>query len=429
MAGEPEPSAVSVPEAPPAPAPDSGIPSPPPALSRVQRREKAAADALRTFIRDLHEHRFGAVAPRSPDVRLKLELAAQPGKGWDLRFDPPLAEQLAPQLEAAHALVGVYAEGRVYCYKCDSATCEHAEPPGPLNVFAGYDPMGLAEWKEWLQTLLEAQDERVERLYLPRPECVARVQLGRELRARQFGEFGRASKTYSILGQVVAGYFALDHERDGARAAFTFQVVETRDPSGRLALRLNTLAGLPGRPPLDEFFADSRRGWIRRARDEAALALVRIERLAREGGGAADAPAHRALGRVPGILHRLAESLQRGGRQEDRRTRHVERRRTEDRRPVHKALDDLAAARETQLFWDEKQRTWIVCGSQGRAHAFNPDGRQVTSFELPAGGPEFRVHTGRWSPAPVGALADLRAKVAGLASSAEAPEGAAENRE
>ena len=97
------------------------------------------------------------------------------------------------------------------------------------------------------------------------------------------------------------------------------------------------------------------------------------------------------------ILQRLARGLEQGSRQEARRTRHAEARR-EERRPVHKALDDAAAAQAGDLLFDERRRTFVVRGRHGRAHVFAPDGKHVTSLVLPADGAAARVRTGRWRP-------------------------------
>lgn len=411
---------------PPAVTPESAVPaaSPVPAAparSRWQRREQAAADALRSFVRDYHETRFGVVAPRTPSVELHLRLRVEPGQAWALAFDPPLAEQLQPQLEAAHAHLAVYSEGRMFCHKCESVSCAHTAPPTPASVFAGYDPMGLPEWKEFSQVLIERKDERVGDLYTPRAPLLACVQMGHDLRERQLGTFGRGSKSYSVLGQVVAGYL-LVRTGSGAeaqeRCAFTFQVVEGRDEANRTTLNLNTLAALPASLGLDELLASDAASWVGRARSAAVREIRQIERLVRESP--VPDQRRRAFGRVPAVLRRLAELLERGRRQEDRRTRHA-RARQEDRRPVHKALEDLAAARPDAVFFDEKPDTLVVCGAQGRAHVFSRAGRHVTSFSLPPGGAEFRVSTRRWTPATAADVDALKERAAH--PSADRPEG------
>ena len=143
-------------------------------------------------------------------------------------------------------------------------------------------------------------------------------------------------------------------------------------------------------------------GWqagVYRARETAAAAVEAIERRAR---GADAQAAREAMKQVPVVLRRLAESLDRSGRQDSRRTRHAEERRTQQR-PVHKALDDVRDASPEKWFFDEKAGTAVVCGPQGRAHAFSPNGRHVTSFSLagvdrfPPANPSLAAHARRGS--------------------------------
>ncbi|MBM4155224.1 MAG: hypothetical protein FJ221_09390 [Lentisphaerae bacterium] len=385
------------------------------ALSRTERRERAVADALRTLLRDLHDQQFGPVAPQSPEIGVVLRLRAKPSEGWALSFEPPLGRQVLTQIEGLHALLGVYRDGALYCFKCGSTTCDHAAPPGPLSVFAGYDPMGLPEWRDFAQTLIERRDERVGSLFERSARVVAAVQAGRDLRARQLATFGRSTTTYSILGQVTAGYFLSGPAADpSSRFALTFQAVETRGAGGAREVRLNMLGGPAGGPErLEGWLASDAGAGVARARDAARRAIALVELIVDEGTGGAGADVlHRAFSRVPAILRRLAESIERGGRQTGRRTRHVEQRRVEDRRPVPKAMDDLAAARDDAIYRDEKEDTLVVCGPQGRAHVFNLAGRHVTSFVLAPDGAAFRVRTARWSPADAAAIHALRTAIA-----------------
>lgn len=364
--------------------------------SRHERRAQAAADALRTFIRDFHMSRFGAVEPAAGELDIRLDLRVRPSEDWALRFEPPLAEQLLPQLEDAQACRNVYRKGMAHCFRCDSSECEHARPDSPLSVFKGYASNGVPEWIEFAQALIAARDARVERLYDTSPSAVAMVQLGSDLKDRQLSSFGKSSKTYSILGQVIAGYFPLrGRAENGGKIAVTLQAVEIRNEHGRMSLRLNTLAA-PGVESLDDMLASGWQSGLHRAREVALRQLEMLEHRASAARGAGDADGVRhALRQVPVVLRRLAESIDRSSRQEGRRTRHVETRRQEQR-PVHKALDDARAAGPDALFYDEKAGTTVVCGAQGRAHAFNPDGRHVTSFVLNPGAVAFRLRTRRW---------------------------------
>lgn len=403
QASDPVPSAPESPE--------SG-----PRLSRPARREQAACDALRTFLRDLHQDRYGSVPPRLEEVELVLKMKTRPGEDWALRFDPPLGVQLEDQLDDWQAGRNAYREGRVYCFRCDTSECEHARPPSPLEVFKEYAPNGVPEWHELAQALLADGDERAERLYREGGGLVALFQPGRLLRGKQLSSFGRSSRTYALLAQVAAGYFPFpagpskDSER-GSRLAISFQAVEGRGPRGERILRLNPVTGgsVAG---LRESLASGWQPVLYRAWRTAGQEIERLEQRAREAGAGRDgARVQEVMRELPGIMHRLAESLERGGRQETRRTHHVERRRHEHR-PVHKALDDVQTAAPGLVFADEKTGTTVACGPQSRAHAFNRDGRHVTSFVLRPQAIDMRLRTRRWRALTPEEVAEFKRRVA-----------------
>ncbi len=346
---------------------------------------------------------------------------ADPAHGWALSFPDGLSEQVLPQIQRAHARIGVFQSGRVYCFKCDSGSCAHASPPTPLSVFAGYDPMGMAEWIELAQALLDARDPQVDQLFAKTPGVAARFQYGRELRARQLASFGKSSASYGVLAQVIAGY--LEPGLDGApeRMALTVQAVETCGADGGTEVRLNVLAGGMDESMRRAWLVMPGALWVARAIDRARDALDRVNEVTRRA--ADSAIRRRALARIPVILDDMVESLRRGRRQEQRRTRHAEVRRVHDRRPVHKAWDDLAEAPNHLMFLDERGGGLVVCGAHGRAHVFAQDGRHVTSFSLPPGGMEHRVRSHRWVPAEPATISSLREAVARhTASRRDAPE-------
>jgi len=368
----------------------------------MERRERALCDAMRAFIRDLHFHRHGASDAGEDALPLTLTLSVAPGDGWDVQFTPPLIEQVATQVDDAMAGRGAFEQGRVHCFRCGHASCEHSTPPDALHVFRGYAQTGVPEWTELAQMLIDLKDERVDRLFSKPPMVLAAMQLGRELRKEQFSFFGKTSKTYSILGQVVAGYLKLPAktaaEYGSERLALTLQAVETRGPHGSMRLKLNVIAGGLSPDSLSELLATV---WEAGPGRVIAAASEDLEELARQVAAAREAaqPAavRRHLRRVPAVLGHMARSLEQSCRRGRRRTQHAQHRRKE-RRPVHKALDDARTAKPDALFWDEKHKTWVVCGKQGRVHAFNREGRHVTSFVIQPGGAEFRVRTNRWRP-------------------------------
>jgi hypothetical protein len=344
---------------------------------------------------------MGAASPGAAEFGLALRVKVKAGEPWEIVFDPPLGLQIAAQVEDATATRAMYRPGRVFCFRCDLSTCEHAAPLSPLSVFAGYAPNGLPVWTEFAQALIEARDPRVDRLFEPGGAVLALVQFGRDLRQRQLGSFGRASKTYSILGQVIAGYFTPDgadppQSGEPRRLAVTLQIVEGRGERGEMELHLNVLGGASDGKDLAERLAGGWQPGLRRARDTTAREVEEMEDRARGAHARGDIEGMEAnLRRVPGVLRRLADSLERAARQGARRTHHAEHRRREQR-PVHKALEDARNADPGMLYHDEKTDAIVVCAPQGRAHVFAGDGRHVTSFVLRPGSVEFRLRTERW---------------------------------
>ncbi len=390
---------------------DPHPPVPPPgaaateAPDRMQRRAQAATDALRALVRDHALRRLGSREPADGSaLDVTLRFGVRPADGWSLTFDPPLAEQVEEQLDNSLDSGDRFQRGRIHCFRCATSDCPHASPPNPLSVFRGYSSTGVPEWCEMAQVLIEAQDERVDLLFASPPSVLARVQMGRELRSRQLAPFGRASRSYALLGQVVAGYLtapvgAGPHRR-ADRLALTIQVVETRDQRGKPRLTLNPVTVMS--PPEWE-------EWLVSSDVTAAALAAAISQAGRELDEIGIKVAHardenraaglrQALQGVPGVLNGLARALERGNRQTRRRTLHAQLHPRQER-PVHKALDDARAAVVGNVFFDEKHQTWVVCGRQGRTHAFNAQGRHVTSFTVPSGAPEFRVRTQRWRPA------------------------------
>ena len=197
----------------------------------------------------------------------------------------------------------------------------------------------------------------------------------------------------------------------GRRLAVTFQIVETRDRDGELCLKLNTLAGPIAPADLDELLADGWAPWVYRARELARRHLERLETLARAARARASGASLQAvMRRVPAVSRRLAEFLERGFRQGQRRTRHVEERR-QDHRPVHKALDDLRAAPADKVFHDERSTAYVVCGPQGRVHVFSAWGRHITSFTLRPDAVEHRLRTRRWRRANADEVRALKERI------------------
>ncbi len=298
------------------------------------------------------------------------------------RFEIPLSTALTPGELADLALqkaseclaeLEIVRSGHVYCYACGNSICEHSTPPAAGAVFAGYASTGRPRWQEFFNALLELGDIRAEWLFGNPPRIVSRVMGRRRLIEDQLATFGKNSLTYRIWGQVIAGYISVD----GLRAALTAQFVEDR----RHRLGIHVLTPVP----LLEAMANSpenRRSAFHRIHDALEEARRQTRSLTAPWSGART---NRARGEIRdrafGILRHLAHSIEKKDRQQRRRTVHAETR-AGQRRPVHKAHDDLTAATPADLFADRFKHSVIVVGKAGRVHAFNGAGKHITSLVL-----------------------------------------------
>ncbi|MDJ0838452.1 MAG: hypothetical protein QNK37_18190 [Acidobacteriota bacterium] len=368
-----------------------------PATSRSNQRNAARIDtlanALRALIRDTFVERFGHGSETGP-MELDFKVSIDPNANWDLRFETPLVEQLKPQLERQEAEHGAFREGSVYCYRCESAACAHSRPGTPLEVFHGYDQLGCPLWAELTQVLLDAGDEGVGELFGPKPKLITRQVRGRDLIARQLTSFGRGSKTFSLMGQIITGYLhwpGLSGENE--RLAISFQAVQHHDVRGNLTLALNRVCKLPDDVEFSELVAHHF-PWVKRAESNARDALKKLtDRLNNLAPGENQGT---FLARVPEVLRRFSGDLAQGERQARRQTNHArDRRRIQ--RPVDMAMADLRKARPGHMYLDQKTQAIVLCGNKGRCHIFNENGRHVTSFVIQPDAVELRLRKRRWS--------------------------------
>lgn len=364
-----------------------------PLSDRARRIESDLAELARL----VHRRSFGAEASFPERLALTIDVAIPAERSTDVSASPPLLARLAEAVRAAGSKTAAVAPGRVFCFRCESAACEHAAPPRPRSVFAGFSPTGQPEWSDFAQALLDARHEDVEALFDATPAVLGLVQPGRDLKARLLHPFGKSSKTYDLLVQLVAGHFG---GTGGDASAITIQAVESRRPDGRTRLTLNPIgdeaaAFLREHPshPFAVALADAR---TRLGQIEDAL-------------GAALPPGRRSeiMRKIPGILHDLRRAIERRGRQSGRRTRHAAERAREER-PTQAAIQDAWKAADADLLADEERGTFIVLGPRGRAHAFTPEGKHVTSLILDRDALSRRLARKRWRPATSAEIQTLR---------------------
>jgi hypothetical protein len=380
---------------------DEPPPEVPESLSRSERRARAAGDSLRTFVRDLAQYNFSIDTIPDAPVDLTIRVCTDPANNWALTFDPPLRDQVLSQLADVTAEREAYVDGRAYCFRCRSIRCEHALPASPLHVFSGYGQMGTPSWQEFAQVLLDERDDRAASLYGKPPLVVVRTQKGSLLKTDQLSSFGRASKTYSLLGQVIAGYFCPRNGQNpgngDARFAVSFQFVEIRTARGKVGLRINPVVRLPGETSLSDLFASGWGGWLERALEQGSSTLQQMEARIAECAPGDSTAIRNVMKRIPAVMTQFVNSLERGHRQAKRRTNHSEIRRKQER-PVHMAIEDMRKIDRAALLYDEKTNTVIVPGGRNRFHVFAPGGKHVTSFSGNQGTIDFRTKTRRWRP-------------------------------
>lgn len=204
-------------------APDNSNPHQP---TRAERREKAAADALRSLIRDILLDKFPLLEAEEMDLPLNLSLCL---RGNELSFEPDLRRQVLEQAEAFLKPRETFLPGAVY----DFHEQRPQRPPDALAVFAGYDPVGHPKWSPVSAVFSESANRK--------------IFSGKELKTEQLREYGKDDKRYNILGQVILGPLpvpkAYQQLTGCAEWALTLHIVETRDIKNHFALQLNLLAG------------------------------------------------------------------------------------------------------------------------------------------------------------------------------------------
>jgi hypothetical protein len=291
-----------------------------------------------------------------------------------------------------------FIRGRVYCFHCDTASCEHAVPTDHLSVFSGYTPTGFPVWTEFFSVVLDTKDPRIDDLVKEDADIVALCQDMERLKEEQLQIFGKESPIYDIRGQVAAGYLTIPRQ---SRTAITVQAVRCR-VKGKTTMELNVIGRTPEGVDLVEHLKlepdPELTGLFKAARKR--LGELRY----RAGNGSRDAA-------VLSILRKLGRGIERTQRRSRRRTRHASARRTE-RPAVGLAMKDIKTARSDHFLCDELHHTFIVVGPKWRIHVFGHDGRHVTSMTLNKESFQRRLDQRRWRYATKAEMTSIREKVA-----------------
>lgn len=400
--------------------------------ARPADRSTRVAEALRLLAEEararLERHPWGhLLSGRRDELPLTLALPTRVQEGTGA----PLAERAAEASrgldEALQALLGhrsAIRPGAVFCLRCGSAGCDHAMPGSPREVFAGYGGTGIPRFADFGQLLLEQKDPRVDALYRGAPALLTLVTPGRDLTRDLLPVYRDGETGYRIHGQVAAGWFRVpDPTGRPHTLAVTLQIVSTR-PQGATHRRfsVNVLGLGPEGEPLEHLhdrlreipWAESVR-WAQGILDGVQRTTSRSGKTGKTSKRANPQTLKR---RLDGILASIARRLERGGRSQERKTRHAQERHAQGDRPTPMALPDLARAQQEQILVDVRQETLVVLGERGRAHVFSPEGKHVTSVRYNPASIERRRERGLWRPAKQEEAAALRAAVAGQGADA-----------
>jgi hypothetical protein len=363
---------------------------------RARKVEKALASAAW----EAHGELFGyGNGEELPPFSLDLHVVVEPGRRWRLAAEPSVEEQIRRAVQEVAIKADVFHYGRVYCYRCESSQCAHSIPPRPGSVFGGYSSTGLPLWPELAQVLLDLRHPHVDRLYRDEDRELLAVFLDAQtLKGRQLNIFGRQSKTYNILGQVVLGFLYLSHPgRENPlveRVALTLQAVESRRSHGSVRIDLNVLGRLwDGLPAVDALKGPFQLR-VLKIIVEARRRIQNLTPTTRRGGPQPHDPAAVRAG-AESILRDLERSITRLGRQRSRRTGHAEER-GKLNRPISKALEDATCAQPDKILWDARRENIVVLGPKNRVHVFNQEGMLITSIILSTEAINKRLMRRRW---------------------------------
>lgn len=369
----------------------------------LKARAQMLNSSLASAAREAYGEMFGYGDNHARAFTLELKVIVEPASLWRVRAEPPLDEQIREAVRDMAIRAEVFRTGRVYCYHCESAECPHSVPPRPSSVFGGYSATGFPRWPELAQVMLDLRHPNVDLLYRANGQDLVAAYVDAEaLKCHQLDVFGRSSKTYDILGQVVFGFLQMkprdENLPEPERVGFTVQAVETRRLDGSPRLELNVLGRLwDGTQAIDAFggpyhlrilnvIMDARRRIRQMGPTNKRIAKPLSARLK------PDIPV-----RTAHILREMSRSLERIGRQTGRRTVHAEERRDANR-PTSKAWEDAASAPLDHILWDVHRHTVVVVGPRNRVHIFSPEGRHVTSLLLEGEAIRSRLRRRRWRP-------------------------------
>lgn len=341
------------------------------------------------------------------ELRFKLDFS-----GREVAKDDEVAsmrEQLEQHLDDAILTHAAFRPGAVYCFFCERADCEHAVPSDCREVFRGYTETGLPEWRRLLDLAVEREHDGASRLAGEVAASVV-VPLDREeLLGRRLEDFARNDRAYDLMGQLAMGYWTIESSGVGRKFAVTLQVVRSSTRSGVVRLGVNTIGSLPnGTPALALLGSGAPFPYLEllRKADRRLASLNQDLRKLRRGQRL-----ERSAVFAQRLLADMAHGFSRKTRRSEFRTEHAQQRSGERGRPTGMARQDLESAKAERVFFDEKEKTWVVTASKGRTHVFSADGLHVTSLHLDRRAIDGRLARRRWRRVEDAEFGEVREKL------------------
>ncbi|MCB1147501.1 MAG: hypothetical protein KDK38_11930, partial [Leptospiraceae bacterium] len=289
------------------------------------------------------------------------------------------------------AIENSFAEGHVYCWRCQQSRDEHTQPASEREVFLGYSPQGQPQWGEFAQALLDLKDPRYYLAFEEKPVMLSRYLPGRELSKLQLKSHGKGNSGYRILSQIYLGYLP----GPTGKMALTIQIIEWKKKNGKRYLNVNIIGKDYTSATLRELLSRKPYAGVFEALTILEQNIAALQNSIRLSSTAKDkAEKYR---QIPVLMKEFETSLQKLARRKTRRTEHAQARLSE-KRPVNKALDDLRAASNENIFKENKDDRRIVIGPKNRVHVFEADGKHITSLTLDRVSIDRRLKIMRWLP-------------------------------
>ena len=301
--------------------------------------------------------------------------------------------QLEAHIDDAILANAAFRPGSIFCFFCERADCDHANPPDPRQVFMAYSETGLPQWVSLLDLALQREAPDLDHLARDHGPVVSIASSRDELIGERLSSFADKDRAYDIRGQLALGYYS----QNGEKFAVTLQVIRSATRSRAVRLGLNVIGRLPDGRGAEAALIDGGAWSYLTLVQAAERSLARVnqdlkrlpvkQRLDRAGAAAAD------------LMRDMVHGFGRKQRRGSWRTGHASQRAEEGSRPTGMARRDLEAARADRVYFDRMRKTWIIMGARGRTHVFSTKGLHITSLHLDGKSVESRVVQRRWQPA------------------------------